>query len=166
MKDKLSILKEQEELLQFPKFSHQEAYDLGCFMTDYARDHGITIAISIRMNNGCILFQYCPDGTNLLNQKWMDRKFNTVRLMERSSLLSAFTFENDGDSLDTHALSNMDYALCGGGFPIRINGNPAVIGAIIASNLFHIADHEFIINCLKEYLNRPDTPNFPYELPE
>ena len=35
-----------------------------------------------------------------------------------------------------------------------------------ASNLYHIADHEFIISCLKEYLNCPDAPAFPYTLPE
>lgn len=52
------------------------------------------------MNNGCIAFQYCPDGTNLLNQKWMERKFNTVSMMERSSLLSALTFEQDHDTLE------------------------------------------------------------------
>ena len=77
-------------------------------MVNYAQTHDITIAVSIRMNNGCILFQHCPDGTNLLNQKWMERKFNTVKLMERSSLLSALTFEKDGDTLDTHALSLED----------------------------------------------------------
>ena len=68
--------------------------------------------------------------------------------------------------IETHALSNKDYALCGGGFPIRIKGNQTVIGAIIASNLYHISDHEFIISCLKEYLNCLDAPAFPYTLPE
>ena len=162
----LSILKKQEELLQFEHFSNDDAFELGSFMVSYARKHNITIAISIRLNNGCILFQHCPDGTNLLNQKWMDRKFNFVKLMERSSLLSTFTFEHDNDTLETHALSNNDYALCGGGFPIRIKGSKTVIGAVIASNLYHIADHEFIISCLKEYLNCPDAPAFPYTLPE
>ena len=162
----LNILKKQEELLQFEHFSNDDAFELGSFMVSYARKHNITIAISIRLDNGCILFQHCPDGTNLLNQKWMDRKFNFVKLMERSSLLSTFTFEHDNDTLETHALSNNDYALCGGGFPIRIKGSKTVIGAVIASNLYHIADHEFIISCLKEYLNCPDAPAFPYTLPE
>jgi len=166
MAENLNILKTQEELLQFSRFNHDTAYKLGTFMVNYAQTHDITIAVSICMNNGCILFQHCPDGTNLLNQKWMERKFNTVKLMERSSLLSALTFEKDGDTLDTHALSLEDYALCGGGFPIRIKGNSTVIGAIISSNLYHIADHEFIINCLKEFLNCPEAPNYPYTLPE
>ena len=118
------------------------------------------------MNNGCIVFQHCPDGTNLLNQKWMERKFNTVKLMERSSLLSALTWERDGDIPSVHGLADKDYALCGGGFPIRIKGTDTVIGAVIASNLYHIADHEFIIDCLREFLNCPEAPKFPYTIPE
>lgn len=162
----LNILKKQEELLRFGSFNHEVAYALGTFMVDYARSHNITIAVSIRMNNGCILFQHCPDGTNLLNQKWMERKFNTVKLMERSSLLSALTWEQDGDTPQTHGLAPEDYALCGGGFPIRIKGSDTVVGALISSNLYHIADHEFIIDCLREFLHCPEAPAFPYTLPE
>lgn len=165
MHENLNILKQQEKLLQFDHFNNDIAYKLGSFMVSYARKHNITIAVSIRMNNGCILFQHCPDGTNLLNQKWMERKFNSVRLMERSSLLSALTFEHDNDTLETHALSPNDYALCGGGFPIHVKGSSGVIGVILASNLYHIADHEFITAALKEYLDCPKAPAFPYTVP-
>ena len=86
--------------------------------------------------------------------------------MERSSLMSALVFERDGDTPAVHGLAEADYALCGGGFPIRVKGSSPVIGAVIASNLYHIADHEFVINCLKEYLNCPEAPDYPYTLPE
>ena len=72
----LNILKKQEELLQFEHFSNDDAFELGSFMVSYARKHNITIAISIRLNNGCILFQHCPDGTNLLNQKWIENSIS------------------------------------------------------------------------------------------
>ena len=85
-----------------PNLIIKTAWELGSFMVSYAQKHNITIAVSIRMNNGCILFQHCPDGTNLLNQKWMERKFNTVKLMERSSLMSALVFERDGDTPAVH----------------------------------------------------------------
>lgn len=166
MAENLDILMKQEELLQFDHFDHEVAFELGTFMVSYAKKHNITIAVSIRMNNGLIVYQHCPDGTNLLNQNWMRRKFNTVQLMERSSLLSTFTWENDGDTVATHALDSKDYALCGGGFPIRIKGSGVVIGTIISSNLYHIADHEFIIDCLREFLNCPEAPKYPYTVPE
>ena len=166
MAHNLDILKKQEELLQFDHFNHEDAYALGTLMVNYAKKHDTTVAVSIIMNTGCVVFQHCPDGTNLLNQKWINRKFNTVKLMERSSLLSCFTWEQDGDTPEGHGLVAADYALCGGGFPIRIKGTGAVIGAVIASNLYHIADHEFVVDCLKEYLNCPEAPNYPYTLPE
>ena len=161
----LDILKKQEELLQFDHFNYEDAYALGTFKVEHARKNNITIAVSIRMNNGCIVFQHCPDGTNLLNQKWMDRKFNTVKLMERSSLLSALIWKKDGDTPAVHGLAGEDYALCGGGFPIRIKGSDTVIGAVISSNLYHIADHEFVTECLRKFLNCPEAPEFPYTIP-
>lgn len=161
----LSILEKQEELLQFDHFNYEDAYALGTFMVEYAKKHDITIAVSIRMNNGCIVFQHCPDGTNLLNQRWMGRKCNTVKLTEMSSLRTALTWEQNGESIEMHTLAKEDYALCGGGFPIRIKGTKTVIGVILSSNLYHIADHEFIVDCLREFLNCPEAPKFPYTIP-
>lgn len=161
MSQNIEILEKQEELLQFDHFNHEDAYALGTFMVDYAKKHNITIAVSIRMNNGCIVFQHCPDGTNLLNQKWMERKFNSVKLMERSSLLTNRIWKRDGDTVEKHGLENNEYATFGGGFPVRIKGTGAVIGVILASNLPHLEDHGFIINCLKEFLNCPEAPDYP-----
>ncbi|WP_099467331.1 heme-degrading domain-containing protein [Konateibacter massiliensis] len=163
--EQLEILEKQEEMLRFKRFDHEEAFKLGNFMVEFAKKKKKTIAVSIRMNSGCIVFQYCPDGTNLLNQKWMERKFNTVKLMERSSLLSALLWEADGTATETHGLKNEEYALCGGGFPIRIEGVSVTVGAVIASNLYHIEDHEYIVDCLREYLSCKDVPAYLYEHP-
>lgn len=165
MTDNLKILEEQERQLQFDSFNHDDALKLGNCMIEYAKKKGVIIAISVCVNSGCVVFQYCPDGTNLLNQRWMKRKFNTVREMEQSSLMSALIWEKEGCTTQTHGLKNRKYALCGGGFPIRVKGSSAVIGAIIASNLYHIADHEFIIDCLRKYLKCPEVPQYPYECP-
>lgn len=165
MTGNIEILKEQEAKLQFEKFDQEEAWKLGCYMVDYAKKNKIVIALSIRLNSGCIVFQYCPDGTNLLNQKWMERKFNTVKLTEHSSLLTAIEWEDAQQTATVHGLEEKEYAICGGGFPIRVKGTSNILGVIIASNLFHIADHEFVINCLKEYLDCPDVSDYPYVTP-
>jgi uncharacterized protein (UPF0303 family) len=156
MSEELNILKKQEESLEFEYFDHKLAYRLGTFMVEYAEKHDITIAVSIRSNDGSIIFQYLPDGTNLLNQKWMERKFNTVKWMERSSLMTTFAWEENGDTVENHGLNPEDFAICGGGVPIRIKGTKAVIGAVIASNLYHVDDHRFVITCLKEFMGRLD----------
>ncbi len=160
------ILEAQERLLRFPKFDHSVAWDLGCFMVERAKEQGIVIAVSVRMANGSIVFQYLPEGTNALNEKWMGRKFNTVSLMESSSLRATFTIEAKGETLQTHTLPEEDYALCGGGFPVRVQGSEAIAGVILASNLYHITDHEFITDCLRDFLSCPEAPSYPYTIPE
>ncbi len=158
----MDILEAQEQLLRFDHFDHRSAWDFGSFMVAVAKKQGVTLALSIRLANGSIVFQYLPEGTNQLNERWMARKFNTVMLMECSSLRATYIMEAKGENLHSHALRGEDFALCGGGFPIRVKGSEAVFGVLLASNLFHITDHEFITACLRDYLSCPEAPAYPY----
>lgn len=159
----MEILRKQEEMLQFPHFDQEEGYKLGVFMTEYARKHGVTIAISIRLTNGYVVYQYGPEGTGLINHRWMYRKYNTVCNWQKSSLLCSYILEEKGQNLATHSLPEKDYTLLGGGFPIRVKNCTAIVGVISVSYLYHVGDHEFIIDCLKEYLNQPDVPTIGYQ---
>ena len=76
--------------------------------------------------------------------------------------MASLKWEEAGETPKIHGLSEEEYALCGGGFPIRIKGSKPIVGVILASNLFHIADHEFIITCLRAYLKCPEAPAFSY----
>lgn len=69
------------------------------------------------------------------------------------------------ETLEDHGLSKADYALCGGGFPARLKDG-TLVGAVTVSNLYHIADHEFVTASLREYLNCPDCPEYPYTVSE
>ena len=154
----LDILETQENQLRFHQFDGEEAYQLGTFMAEYAKEHGITIAFSIRLANGYVIFQYGPDGTSFNNQRWMDRKFRTVCNWQKSSLYVTYMLERKGQSLEHHGLDSDTYALCGGGFPIRVNNFEGIVGVILASHLHPVADHGFIVDCLKAYLQKPDVP--------
>ena len=44
------------------------------------------MAVSIRLNNGYTVFQHGMDGTNLINAQRLERKQQTVKLTEESSL--------------------------------------------------------------------------------
>lgn len=165
MSEKLELLRKQEELLRFPEFNHEIAWELGKFMVERAKRLNLVVAVSIYSASGSIIFQYLPEGTNLLNQNWMRRKFNTVNVNEASSLRIALEWEEKGENAKIHGLAEEDYAIGGGGFPIRIRESSAIAGAVIASNMFHIADHEFVTGSLREFLNCPEAPEFPYEAP-
>ncbi len=150
--DRIAKLKHQEEVLQFSEFPNEEAWKLGCYMRDRSEKKGIQIGICIRLNSGLILFQSIPNEVRLSNQEWMYRKFNLVRCMERSSLMSTWILEEQGQSLADHGLNDAEYVLCGGGFPIRLK-NAGIIGAVTVSALPHEEDHAFIVECLAGYLN-------------
>ena len=153
----LKILEMQEEILQFTHFTNADAWELGSLMVEEAIRGDLHIAISIRLNNGLIVFQHFLDGTKLHNEQWVTRKFNTVRVMETSSLFLYAKLNNRNQTMEDQFLDEKDYACCGGGFPIRVE-ETGVIGAVIVSGMNHVADHDFIIKCLSKYLHMDEVP--------
>lgn len=149
----IAIAKEQEALLRFDHFTADDAWDLGAFLVRRVRSAGIEMAVSIRKLNGHILFQHCTQGTTLSNQKWMNRKFNTVVLTEGCSLRAWANLCDRGQTPQDQGVSPEDYAYCGGGFPIRLTGGE-LVGAVIVSNLPHREDHRFIVSALADYLHK------------
>ena len=165
MERHLDILKKQEEILRFKRFDNESAFELGCFMMKRAKELSLQVALSIRSADGAVLFQYLCNDATALNDNWLRRKTNTVIMMGASSLRGTYNLEGNGESIEDNGLSKEDYALCGGGFPVRLEGMDHVIGAVCCSNMYHIADHEFVVDRLREYLNRPEAPSYPYTLP-
>ncbi|MGL6167587.1 MAG: heme-binding protein [Fusobacteriaceae bacterium] len=145
-------IKKQEENLKFDLFNHKVALEFGEFVVKSAKIKKLNIAVSIFLDSDCPIFQYFFEGTNLLNKKWIERKYNTVKTMQRSSLLSMLKFEENQETLENHGLKNEKYALCGGGFPIRIKSSDLIVGVIVISNMHHLKDHSFIVECLNKFI--------------
>ncbi len=165
MERHLDILQKQEDMLRFEHFTHKDALELGLFMLKRAERLGLCVSVAVRSAEGAVLFQHLPDGTKKNNENWMRRKANTVLQTSCSSLRTAYNFEKNHETLENHGLSVMDYVLCGGGFPARLKDG-TLVGAVTVSNLYHLADHEFVTGSLREYLNCPDCPEYPYTIPE
>ena len=64
------------------------------------------------------------------------------------------------EELKDRGLNDEEYVACGGGFPIRVAG-AGVIGSIIVSGLDHMADHEFAVACISQYLRVDEIPRLP-----
>ena len=143
----LHILEEQENALKFKAFDNEEAWKLGCFLVEKVKEKGIDLAVCIRKPDGNIVFQYASEGTDLDNQLWMNRKFNTVMKTGKSSLRATVEcLISGGNIFDENS------AGCGGGFPIRISGENNIKMVLTVSQLPHVEDHGFIAQCLAEYL--------------
>ncbi|MCR5488245.1 MAG: heme-degrading domain-containing protein [Lachnospiraceae bacterium] len=153
----MNILRMQEEILQFTHFTNKDAYELGKLMAEEAGKRSLAIAISIRLNSGLVLFQAMMDGTTLDNEAWMERKFNTVRRTEVSSLEFYMYLQNSGHTMADKFMDETVYANSGGGFPIRVE-DVGVIGVILVSGLNHVQDHDFIVRCLSRYLHMDEVP--------
>lgn len=144
---------QQEKELRFDTFNSSVAWELGCFMVERVHKMGIDLAISIRKLNGNIVFQYVTDGTSMDNQLWMDRKFATVALLEKSSYAAWVQSQISGKVVTDHGVSDEDYVFCGGAFPIRLKTGE-LVGTVIVSNLPHEQDHQFVVDSLTEWLKK------------
>lgn len=151
------VVRQQEELLRFDHFTSEDAWALGSLIISRVRERGIDMAVCIQKANGHILFQHCTQGTALNNQNWMRRKANTVALTEAASLRAWANMNVKGQTFADMGLDPKDYAFCGGGFPIRLKTGEFV-GMLIVSNLPHMEDHAFLIECLSAHLGVSGVP--------
>ena len=157
LEEVMKILELQEEILQFTHFTNADAWDLGNIIVAEAKKRELSVAVSIRLNNGLVVFQHMFDGKTLMNEDWIKRKFNTVRDTESSSLFLYTKLEKTQRTMQEVHMDEHIYANSGGGFPIRIE-EVGVIGAIVVSGLNHVADHDLVIKCLSKYLHTDEVP--------
>jgi uncharacterized protein (UPF0303 family) len=154
----VKVLNQQEDMLKFDTFTNKEAFELGTRMAQKVYDAGQSLAIGIFNVAGMAVYQHVTPGATVNNTLWMRRKFNTVMNRERSSLWFTVTSEMRGKDLAAHVLDTNDYALVGGGFPIRLKTGELVAVAVVSA-FPHYEDHQFIVDALAEYLGIDDIPS-------
>lgn len=139
----------EEEKLSFETFNREDALRVGLKLHENARaSYAEGVAIEITMN-GLVVFRYFPEGTVPDNGLWLQRKRNTVELMQMSSLRFLAWLELNGESMTDRKLDANQYAAGGGGFPINIRG-VGVVGSICVSGLPHLEDHQLVVDTLEE----------------
>jgi len=159
----ISIAEKQESDLCFSSFDRKDAWELGQLMASRILQENLVLSASIRLANGFVVFQYAAKGTTLNNECWMTRKFNVVKDLEISSLLNAMRLAKGKETLEDKGLDSVNYAACGGGFPIRVAGS-GVIGVVLVSGLPHLVDHEFIVESLSRFLKKENVPRIPLNI--
>ena len=158
----ISIVEKQESILRFSGFNRKDAWELGQFMVSRILSENLKLALSLRLANGLVVFQYMPEGTNIHNVNWMTRKFNIVCDLEVSSLLNTLYLKKRNQTLQDRFLDPAKYAASGGGFPIHVSGT-GIIGGIMVSGLPHLVDHNFIVESLSSFLKKQDVPFIPVD---
>ena len=142
----------EEEALQFERFSHADAWELGKLLVDRAQKQASCVALAIVLN-GRVVFKYAFPSTVPNNDKWLKRKRNTVDAVCLSTLHVWALLAQTGENLEKDwGLRPARYAAFGGGFPVRVKGT-GVIGSICCSGLTHEEDHQLVVNALAAYLH-------------
>ncbi len=151
--EKIEMIEKQQNELQFKSFDNEDAVEIGLMLMKKAKSRKYPVAINITKNNQHIFHVALP-GATLNNEYWIKRKINTVYHFQSSSLLIQYVCESNNSTLSKiHGLPEEEYAAAGGCFPVIVKG-VGVVGTITVSGLSSEQDHDLIVNCLIEYLNK------------
>lgn len=157
----IQALELQEQMLVFDSFDEDTAYSLGQALRAAATARKAPVAIDIR--SSARRFYYAAlSGSHPDNEDWARRKGNVALRCYASSYLVKLRLEAEGRAPWPDAvLETKEYAVHGGGFPIRVKGT-GVVGCIAVSGLPSHEDHDIIVSVLTRHLganNVPSTPN-------
>ncbi|NJQ01878.1 heme-degrading domain-containing protein [Streptomyces sp. PLAI1-29] len=159
----IEVLRAQEERLVLRRFSHDDAWRLGCLLVEAARARRAPVAVDIR-RNGQQLFHCALPGSTPDNDDWIDRKRRVVERFGESSYLVGTRFRARGTTFENASpLDGTLYAAHGGSFPIAVEG-AGVIGTVTVSGLQQAEDHALVVKTLERFLS-PDPPPTPPAAP-
>ncbi|WP_107312327.1 heme-degrading domain-containing protein [Burkholderia metallica] len=130
-----------------PRFDAAIARRIGEIAVNLASRRGLPIAVGI-VGERAPLFYCALDGSRADDSDAIRRRQNTVLRFGVSSLAVGERFRRAGWSLQSQGLSDDDYALDGGGVPLRIAG-AGVVGAMTIAGLDDARDHALVVECLR-----------------
>ncbi|WNI15681.1 heme-degrading domain-containing protein [Actinacidiphila sp. ITFR-21] len=149
--DRLAELADQERILVLPRFTHDDAWRLGCLLVELARERQAAVTVSVR-RGGQRLFHCALEGTTADNDAWLERKARVVERYAASSLLVGERFRARGTTFEES--SRLDpglFAAHGGAFPLRVTG-VGVVGVAGVSGLPQAEDHALVVTGLTRFL--------------
>jgi uncharacterized protein (UPF0303 family) len=146
-------LQEQERHLVFDRFTHDDAWALGCLLVELARERQAPVAIDIH-RAGQQLFHAALPGSTPDNDAWIARKRRVVERYGCASYLVGARFRAKGTTFEESSRLDPDrYAAHGGSFPLTVR-DVGVIGAVTVSGLPQVEDHRLVVEALDRFLGR------------
>ncbi|MGS0893138.1 heme-degrading domain-containing protein [Burkholderia stagnalis] len=140
-----------------PRFNAAVARRIGEIAVNLASRRGLPIAVSI-VGEQAPLFYCALDGSHAGDSDTIRRRQNTVLRFGLSSLTVGARFRRAGWSLQSQGLSDGDYALDGGGVPLRLGGT-GIVGAMTIAGLDSEDNHALVVESLRWHVdgNAPAT---------
>ncbi|TGO62052.1 hypothetical protein BOTNAR_0119g00160 [Botryotinia narcissicola] len=153
-KDLESIARIDSSLI-FEHFTTSDAWVLGSALRERLLPHPTPVVISISLSNANqVLFHCCThSGTMPDNDSWVSRKRKTVLRWGVSTWYMWCKFEGDESAFARkYGLGNEagEYAIHGGGVPIRVTGVEGVVACVVVSGLKQWEDHGVIVEVIRD----------------
>jgi uncharacterized protein (UPF0303 family) len=141
----------------FPSFTTTTAWDLGCLLRSRLSTFASPTVISIALANGTPLFYSAvKSGIAPDNTTWVQRKSATVLRFGVSTWFMHNKFQGDERAFaEKYCLMDKanEFAIHGGGFPVRVKGVEGVVAVIVVSGLKQQQDHQIIVQSCRDLLD-------------
>jgi len=141
-------VEQQERELVLTRFTHDDAWQLGCLLVELATDRGLAVTVDVRKGPQQV-FHAAREGTTPDNDSWVQRKVRVVERFGASSYLTGLRARARGDDFNAkHQLPLQEYAAHGGAFPVRVEG-VGIVGIVTVSGLAQADDHALVVEALR-----------------
>lgn len=148
----IAQITEQENRLQFARFSNSDAWELGCLLVELGTTRGHPITIDITRGDQQ-LFHAALAGSSADNDQWIARKVRVVKRFGSSSFLVGLRARASGKPFESRPYNDQNvFAAHGGSFPIMIRDS-GTIGTVTVSGLAQGDDHDLVVEAIESFLN-------------
>lgn len=155
-RDLPSILAAENSLL-FPAFTADTAWSLGSLLRHRLLTFPTPTVISVSLagSKQPLFYSAVRPGTTPDNVSWVHRKQNTVLRFGVSTWYMHNKFSGDeGAFARKYGLGERagEYAIHGGGVPIRVRGVEGVVAVVVVSGLKQEEDHMIVVQTVGDFL--------------
>lgn len=145
--------------LAFPHFTADTAWTLGNLLRQrlLPLPNPVVIDISLAHGQHCVFRATTHSGTNPDNDSWVSRKRATVLRFGKSTWFMHNKMGGDEDAFAKKFVLGEragDYAIHGGGWPVRVRGVEGVVAVVVVSGLKQEQDHGVIVAVVGEMLEQ------------
>jgi uncharacterized protein (UPF0303 family) len=153
----LTAISQIDSSILFPTFTVEDAWTLGCLLRSRLLTIPGSTVISITLANSTPLFYSAVrSGITPDNTTWVQRKSATVLRFGCSTWYMHNKFQGDEKAFaEKYTLGDRakEFAIHGGGFPVRVKGVEGVVAVIVVSGLKQQQDHQIIVQTCRDFLD-------------
>lgn len=146
-----------DHALAFPSFTAQTAWSFGAALRTklLAFSKPVVIDISLAHGQHCLFHATTHSGTTPDNDSWVSRKRATVLRFGSSTWYMHNKFAGDEPAFAAKyglGPNAGNYAIHGGGWPVRVRGVEGIVAVVVVSGLKQEQDHGIIVQTAGEML--------------